>query len=239
METLREEVTRIAAMDEAVLVHGENGSGKEVVAQRIYEQSPRNQKPFIKVNVATLPDTLIDGMLFGWEKGAFTNANQAGPGLFSQADGGTLLLDEIGELPLQHQPKFLRALEAEEVIPIGPSFRTIKVDVRIIAATNRDLKAMVKQGTFREDLYHRLSVVRVKVPALRDHLEDVEELAAHFLDGLCTTRAKRPMKFDPEAVAACIDFPGLAMCDSCETWCSGASSRRNRRRLRPKTSKLS
>ena len=164
-----------------VLITGETGTGKELLAQAIHYNGPRARGPFVEVNCAALPATLLEAELFGYEKGAFTDARTAKPGLFEAADGGTLFLDEIGDLSAELQAKLLRVLEAKRVRRLG-SVRDQEVDVRIVAATHVDLPARVKQGTFRKDLFYRLSVVPVELPSLRDRGEDVVMLARHFLD---------------------------------------------------------
>jgi DNA-binding NtrC family response regulator len=163
-----------------VLVQGESGTGKELVARAIHALSPRAAGPFVPVDCGALPESIIESELFGHEKGAFTGAVGAKPGLFRLADGGTLFLDEIGEIPPTIQAKMLRALQAREVRPVGGS-GAIPVDLRVISATHRDLAAMVASGAFRSDLFYRLHVVRIEIPALRERREDVPVLARHFL----------------------------------------------------------
>lgn len=181
MEELLEMLKRVATVDTTVLITGETGVGKEVIAKYIHNISNRNKGPFIKVNCGAIPENLIEAELFGYEKGAFTGARSEGkPGLIEVADGGTLFLDEIGEIPLSLQVKLLRVLQEKEFIKVG-GVKNIKVDVRIIAATNKDLKKMVRNGEFREDLYYRLNVVPVTVPPLRERLVDIPILAHHFL----------------------------------------------------------
>ncbi|MGH7967288.1 MAG: sigma-54 factor interaction domain-containing protein, partial [Limisphaerales bacterium] len=167
--SLRERAARAAATNVTVLLQGETGSGKEVVAQFIHQNSPRKDGPYIKVNCAAIPDTLIESELFGHVRGAFTDARRDRKGKFAQADNGTLLLDEIGEMPLMVQAKVLRAIENKEIEPVGCE-SVVSVNVRLIAATNRDLAEMAKAKQFREDLYHRLNVVPVPVPPLRERL---------------------------------------------------------------------
>ena len=198
---LRTRLDRIAATRATVLVTGETGSGKEVVAQYLHDRSPRAAAAFVKVNCAAIPAPLMESELFGHVKGAFTDAKSDHQGKFQLAHGGTLFLDEIGELPLPVQAKLLRALESGEVERIG-SERITKVDVRIVAATNRDLRAEVKAGNFREDLLYRLDVATVAVPPLRDHVADLPLLARHFLARFCTENGLATVDFAPEALAA-------------------------------------
>ena len=182
MKRILNTVRRIAQLDTTVLISGESGVGKEVIANYIFNMSNRDDKPFVKINCAAIPDNLLESELFGYEKGAFTGADTKGKaGLFEIANEGTLFLDEITEIPLKLQAKFLRALQEREFMRIGGK-ESIKVNVRIIAATNRNLKEEVEQGNFREDLYYRLNVVPLEIPPLRDRKEDIEALAAHFVD---------------------------------------------------------
>ena len=173
-------VERIAQSNASVLITGESGSGKEVVARAIHQYSPRRDRPWIDINCAALPDHLLESELFGYEKGAFSGADTAKPGMFELADHGTLLLDEIGELDLNQQVKLLRVLDGAPHYRLG-GVRKIQVDVRIVASTNSDLEKAVRNGKFRADLYHRLNQVRVTVPPLRDRKEDVGPLARLFL----------------------------------------------------------
>ena len=184
---LRARIARVAPTDLAVLILGENGTGKEVVSRLIHRLSPRKDQPFFAINCAALSESLLDSELFGHEKGAFTDASESKPGKFEAAGGGTLFLDEIGELTLRGQAKLLRAIEEKTVVRVGGS-QSIEVDVRVLAATNRELPEMVRAGTFREDLFFRLNVVTLKLPALRERREDIEPLANHFL-GLFAARA--------------------------------------------------
>jgi len=179
MRRLLEAISRVASRDVTVLVRGETGTGKEFVAELLHAQSARAGKPLVRFNCAALPADLADAELFGHVRGAFTGATSGRPGFFSQADGGTLILDEVGELPLAIQAKLLRALQEGEIQPVG-SGRIDKVDVRVVASTNRDLAADAKSGAFREDLYYRLAVVELVVPPLRDHKDDIPALAQEF-----------------------------------------------------------
>lgn len=181
MEELMIRVKKVVEFSSTVLISGESGVGKEVVAQAIHQMGNRSEKPFIKLNCGAIPENLLESELFGYVKGAFTGASTSGKkGYFEQANGGVLFLDEIGELPLQLQVKLLRVLQEDEVIPLG-STRSIPIDVQIVAATNRNLKEMIKQGDFREDLYYRLNVIPIHVPPLRERPEDIAVLSIHFL----------------------------------------------------------
>ena len=170
----------VAKSEASVLITGESGVGKEVAAKEIYRQGLRKEAPFITVNCAAIPENLLESELFGYEKGAFTGAFKEKMGLFEVANGGTILLDEIGEFPMHLQPKLLRVLQEREIRRVG-STKSIPIDVRVIAATNRDLMAQVKNGNFRADLYYRLNVVPIQIPALRDRREDIALLASNFL----------------------------------------------------------
>ena len=199
--TLRQTLARVAPSEAPVLLLGENGTGKELAARAIHAGSARSKKPLVIVNCAAIPETLFESELFGHVRGAFTGATDARRGKFQQADGGTLFLDEIGETPPRLQPKLLRALESGDVETIGGS-RPERVDVRLIAATNRDLEAEIAASRFRPDLYYRIAVVPVQLPALRERADDVPMLAAHFLDAACRKNRARPKRLDPQAVAA-------------------------------------
>ncbi|MHB8792707.1 MAG: sigma-54-dependent transcriptional regulator [Thermoleophilia bacterium] len=180
MKDVLDTVSRVAASDANVMVYGESGTGKELIARALHEQSNRNGKPFIQLSCAALPETLLESELFGYEKGAFTGANDSKPGRFELSDTGTLFLDEIGDISLTVQVKLLRVLEQMSFERLGSS-KTINVDVRLIGATNRDLPAMIKDGEFREDLYYRLNVIPITLPPLRDRRGDIKLLARHFL----------------------------------------------------------
>lgn len=180
MSDLLDRARRVARSDVPVLLQGESGTGKEVIANLIHRNSPRREQAFVKVNCAALPENLIESELFGYTKGAFTGANRSRAGLFEVADGGTILLDEVGEISMAFQPKLLRVLQEGEFHRIGDSARPVTVDVRIIAATNRDLASAVDQGTFRDDLFYRLNVVPIDLPPLRQHIEDLVPLFMHY-----------------------------------------------------------
>jgi two-component system nitrogen regulation response regulator GlnG len=192
-----------------VLLTGESGTGKELVAHALHRHSPRSGKPFIAINTAAIPSELLESELFGHEKGAFTGATAQRLGRFEQANTGTLFLDEIGDMPAALQTRLLRVLADGEFFRVG-GHQSVKVDVRVIAATHQDLDARVKEQTFREDLYHRLNVIRLHLPALRDRIEDVSELADHFL--LVTARELdiEPKRLRPQALElfARYDWPG-------------------------------
>jgi DNA-binding NtrC family response regulator len=173
-------VERVAPTNSTVLLGGESGVGKDLIARAIHQNSRRATGPFIKINSTAIPDTLFESELFGFEKGAFTGALAAKPGKFELADKGTLFLDEIGDVPVPIQVKLLRVLQEREFERLGGT-KTLKVDVRLLAATNRDLRAALEEGTFREDLYYRLNVVPIDIPPLREHKEDIPDLVTHFL----------------------------------------------------------
>jgi DNA-binding NtrC family response regulator len=194
-------VARVGPSDATILLGGESGSGKEMVARAIHRASRRSKGPCVAVNCAALTESLIESELFGHEKGAFTGATERKAGRFEMADRGTLFLDEVGELPLALQTKFLRVLEERRFERVGGQ-KSIEVDVRVVAATNRDLVDMVKRGTFREDLYYRLSVIHIEVPPLRERLDDVPLLAEHFLARYKQQAARRITGFSREAIDA-------------------------------------
>jgi two-component system, NtrC family, response regulator GlrR len=205
MRELFARLSRLAAMDASVLIHGETGTGKELVAQAIHDASPRANKPFVVVDCAALPENLLDAELFGHSRGAFTGAVGARTGAIEAADGGTVFLDEVGELPIPMQPKLLRVLESRTVRRVGETgYRT--VDVRFISATHRDLLSMVGAGEFREDLYFRLSVIPIEVPALRDRREDIEHLVNHFCKGF-GFGGSPIASFDPQLMRELVDRP--------------------------------
>ena len=193
MRTLQTTIDFVARSSAPVLVTGETGVGKELVARAIHQRSARRDQPFVAVNTAAIPQELLEGELFGYSRGAFTGAAQSRKGLLTEADGGTLLLDEIGEMSLGLQAKLLRVLQFGDVRPLG-SDRSHRVDVRVIAATHRDLPSLVKDGKFREDLFYRLNVLPVWVPPLRDRTEDIPALAAHFLAEACQRAPASPVR---------------------------------------------
>jgi two-component system nitrogen regulation response regulator NtrX len=205
---LREQIATAAPSNGRVLIHGENGSGKELVARAIHAQSARHDRPFVEVNCAAIPEELIESELFGHEKGAFTGALSRRRGRFEMADGGTLFLDEIGDMSLKTQAKVLRALEEQAFERVGGR-ETIKVDVRVIAASNRDLSALLGSG-FREDLFYRLNVIPIEVPPLRARKEDIPLLIDHFVRILCAENGKRLKRLSGEALAYFMtyDWPG-------------------------------
>jgi two-component system response regulator HydG len=190
MEKIYRILSKVAQSSHPVLILGESGSGKELVARTVHAYGPNAQKPFLPVDCGSLVPTLIESELFGYVKGAFTGANRSKDGLLVSAEGGTVFLDEIGELTLDLQAKLLRALQEKEVRPVGATHR-IAIKARIVAATNRDLASMVEKGTFRKDLFYRLNVVNLRLPSLRDRREDIPLLAAHFLDRISRERSKK------------------------------------------------
>ena len=187
-------IKRAAPTNATVLLLGESGSGKELVARSIHRNSLRSRERFVQVNCAAIPEELIESELFGHEKGSFTGATEKQIGKFEQADRGTIFLDEVGDMSAKTQAKVLRVLQEGEVERLG-SARTIKVDVRVIAATNKDLEAEIEKGNFREDLYFRLSVIPIRVPPLRDRREDIPALVRHFADLFSRDNNRRPQRF--------------------------------------------
>ena len=201
MQEVFDLVSSVAGLDTTVLIHGETGVGKELLARSIHFSGARTDRPFIAVNCAAIPEELFESELFGFRKGAFTGASETRRGLFQMAHGGTLLLDEVGEMPLALQSKLLRAIEEKRVTPIG-SDRVVEIDVRFIATTNKDLQTEVEHGRFRRDLFYRLSVMPVRVPALRERASDIPLLAAHFLDARARRSKKAVRAMDPAAMQA-------------------------------------
>ncbi len=209
MQHLLQQVRQIAPTDTTVLITGESGTGKEWLARLIHALSDRASRPFLAVNLAAVPESLMEAELFGYEKGAFTGADQRRAGILEAADGGTLLLDEIGELPQSAQVKLLRFLQEQEFFRLG-STRPIRVNTRILAATHRDLERLVREGRFREDLYYRLNVIRLHLPPLRERREDILPLAHLFLEGFRRKYGKPLEGFTEDAVAFLLSyaFPG-------------------------------
>lgn len=202
-------IDKVALSDARVLILGANGTGKELVAHALHAQSGRASGPFVEVNCAAIPSELIESELFGHEKGAFTSAIRQRKGKFEQADGGTLFLDEIGDMSLAAQAKVLHALQEHQICRVG-SDKEIEVDVRVIAATNKDLRQEIAKGNFREDLYHRLSVIVLRVPTLKERAEDIPELIDYFIRQICAEYGIEPKAIAPEAVAELcgMDWPG-------------------------------
>ncbi len=209
LNELRKQVQIAAPTNGRVLIYGENGTGKELIAREIHEKSRRRDKPFVGVNCAAIPEDLIESELFGHEKGAFTGASSRRQGKFELAEGGTLFLDEVGDMSLKTQAKLLRVLEEEAVQRVGGG-EPIKVDVRVIAASNKNLKDEIERGNFREDLYYRLSVIPIKVPSLKERKEDVPFLVDHFLREFCVENGKKLKKITSEALdlMSRYDWPG-------------------------------
>lgn len=199
IEKVRMMIDRVAPTDARVLITGENGTGKEVVARLLFEQSGRVQAPFVEVNCAAIPSELIESELFGHEKGAFTSAIKQRIGKFEQADTGTIFLDEIGDMSLSAQTKVLRVLQESELTRVG-SDKSIKVNVRVLAATNKDLKKEIEAGNFREDLFHRLNVIPIQVPSLDERKDDIPLLITHFCELICSEQGAQTKKFSEEAI---------------------------------------
>uniref|UniRef100_UPI004048ABCB sigma-54-dependent transcriptional regulator n=1 Tax=Algoriphagus sp. TaxID=1872435 RepID=UPI004048ABCB len=206
LQTVKATIEKVAPTEARVLITGQNGTGKELVAHWIHEKSKRQEKPYVAVNCAAIPSELIESELFGHEKGSFTSAHKQRLGKFEQADGGTLFLDEIGDMSLAAQSKVLRALQENLITRVG-SDKDIKVDVRVIAATNKDLKKEIEEGKFREDLYHRLSVILIQVPPLKDRKDDIPLLLNKFLEDIAQENGSRPKKITPEAITYLKELP--------------------------------
>ncbi|HRZ97795.1 MAG TPA: sigma-54 dependent transcriptional regulator [Paludibacter sp.] len=199
IQKVRLMIDRVAPTDARVLITGSNGTGKEVVARLLFENSPRATAPFVEVNCAAIPSELIESELFGHEKGSFTSAIKQRIGKFEQADTGTIFLDEIGDMSLSAQTKVLRVLQESELTRVG-SDKSVKVNVRVIAATNKDLKKEIELGNFREDLFHRLNVIPIHVPALDERREDIPLLVTHFCDLICSEQGTQTKIFEEDAV---------------------------------------
>ena len=206
MMKVKEMIDRVAPTDARVLITGANGTGKELVAKWLHEKSERSGMPYVEVNCAAIPSELIESELFGHEKGAFTSAIKQHKGKFEQADGGTLFLDEIGDMSLAAQAKVLRVLQEHKLSRVG-SDKDIEVNVRVIAATNKDLKKEIEKGNFREDLYHRLSVIVIQVPSLSERREDIPLLVEHFIANISAEAGKPVKKIDEDAVKALMSKP--------------------------------
>ena len=204
MQELREMVEKVAPTDARVLITGQNGTGKELVARSLHQHSLRASMPYVEVNCAAIPSELIESELFGHEKGSFTSAIKQHKGKFEQADGGTLFLDEIGDMSMAAQAKVLRVLQEKKLSRVG-SDKDIEVDVRVLAATNKDLKAEIAKGTFREDLYHRLSVIVVRVPSLDERKSDIPLLVDYFIDQIGQETGMARKRITPEAMQLLVD----------------------------------
>ena len=226
MTNLLAKAKLVAQSDASVLIHGESGTGKELLARAIHNASRRRQKPFMAINCAAIPEQLLESELFGHSKGAFTGAIRDHKGLFQEAEGGTILLDEVGDMPLPLQVKLLRVLQEKQVRPIG-SAQTVPLDVRIISATHRNLRAEIDTGTFREDIYYRLKVVELTLPSLSQRREDIPLLANHFLSLLAEKYDKQINGFSPETMEALVSasWPGnvrqlLNVVEQCVALCA-------------------
>ena len=206
IEHVRQLIERVAPSDARVLITGENGTGKELVARWLHEKSARAGAPFVEVNCAAIPSELIESELFGHERGAFTSAIKQRKGKFEQANGGTLFMDEIGDMSLSAQAKVLRALQESKISRVG-SDKDVSVDVRVVAATNKDILAEIARGNFREDLYHRLSVILIKVPPLRERAGDIAELVEYFVAQIAAEQHTSPKRVDSEAMRALSAMP--------------------------------
>ena len=206
IQRVRQLIDRVAASDARVLIMGENGTGKELVARWLHDKSTRAAGPFVEVNCAAIPSELIESELFGHERGAFTSAIKQRKGKFEQANGGTLFMDEIGDMSLSAQAKVLRALQESKISRVG-SDKDVMVDVRVVAATNKDIRAEIAKGNFREDLYHRLSVIVIKVPPLRDRAGDIAELVHYFIEKIAAEHNMPSKEVDVEAMAALKAMP--------------------------------
>jgi DNA-binding NtrC family response regulator len=209
MRRLYGAIEAVARREVTAVIHGESGTGKELVARQLHLLSTRSARPFVPVDCTTLHDSMMESQLFGHVKGSFTGAQQSTIGFFRSAEGGTLFLDEIGELPLDVQAKLLRVIQERAVTPLG-AVKSIPIDVRVVAATHRDLEAMVRRGTFREDLFFRLNVIQLRVPPLRERVDDIVPIAEHFLARMAKLYDEPAKGLAPDAMAAlqCFDWPG-------------------------------
>lgn len=206
IKNIKQIIDKVAATQARVLISGENGTGKELVAHWLHQKSDRSHAPFIEVNCAAIPSELIESVLFGHEKGSFTSAHKQKKGEFELANGGTIFLDEIGDMSLAAQAKVLRALQESKITRVGGE-KEIKVEVRVIAATNKNLAEEIAKGDFREDLYHRLSVIPIKVPALRERKDDIPILANYFMEEISQVNGKLPLSFDAKVLDALSEMP--------------------------------
>ena len=204
IQNIKDMIDKVAPTDARVLIIGSNGTGKELVARNLHQKSRRSAMPYIEVNCAAIPSELIESELFGHEKGSFTSAIKQHKGKFEQADGGTLFLDEIGDMSLAAQAKVLRVLQEKKLSRVG-SDKDITVDVRVVAATNKDLKAEIAKGTFREDLYHRLSVIVINVPSLDERKSDIPLLVDFFIDQICSETGMQPRQIDDDAMQMLVE----------------------------------
>ena len=209
MKEIMQQAKMVAATDARVLVTGESGTGKELLAKAIHNASPRHSQPFVAINCSAMAENLLESELFGHQKGAFTGATRTHKGLFQAADGGTLMLDEIGDMPMRLQVKLLRVLQEGQVRPVG-STEALHVDVRVVSATHRDLQKLMREGLFREDLYYRLNVVQIKIPTLDDRREDIPLLVANFLQVIAREAGQERKVYAPEAVEMLVtaEWPG-------------------------------
>lgn len=206
VKALRQQITLMASTNGRVLIYGESGTGKELVAHAIHAQSPRADKPFVEVNCAALPEDLIESELFGQRPGALPAASSLKIGKFEKADGGALFLDEVGDMSLRTQAKLLRVLDEQRIEPIGSPL-PVHIDVRVIASTNKNLEEEIQRGNFREDLFYRLNVIPFEVPPLRERIEDIPALAAHFLREFSTAYGRKMKELTPEALRVLQDYP--------------------------------
>lgn len=206
MKAVRQQLALMAATNGRVLIYGESGTGKELVAHAIHALSPRAKEPFVEVNCAAIPEDLIESELFGHRRGAFAGASEDKTGKIQKADGGTLFLDEVGDMSLRTQAKLLRVLDEQRVEPVG-ALESVRVDCRVVAATNKQLEREIDRGNFREDLFYRLNVIPFNVPALRDRVEDIPLLARHFLHEFTTAYGRKAKEFAPDALALLEDYP--------------------------------